>query len=295
MRIQPKFVVENRIFEMFRGGGGGSSSPNVDPNNPAPNANQNPGAPTPGNIPDPNNPQNRTDPNANPNVPADQRNKSGEDKNKSPLDEFTGLWDDPPAPKPGEEQTPNWDDHGSLVPRMKIDPQKLIASARKIDFSKALNPERVMKALKEGDVGAFNEVMNSALQAAFANQAMTMSRMAETMFSQFSEKLYTGALPHHFRKHQVSNQIDADNPIFSNPAVAPMLESVKQQFQVKYPKATPKEISDMAKKYVLTFADAVKGGDAGASSGGAGKGGKGGGKPNEDNMDWLEFAGGPQQ
>lgn len=280
------------LFDMFRSG-------NQQPQNGTPqNGNQSQNnAPNPGNIPDPNNPVNR-DSNANVNDPNSAANKKpAGDANTSPLADFASLWENPPAPKPGESIEPNWDDHSSIVPKMKIDPKRLIDSARRIDFSKAINPERVQKALKEGDVGAFNEVMNSALQAAFANQAMTMSRMAETMFGQMAEKLYTGALPHHLRKHTVNQTINSENPIFEDPAVAPMLDLAKQQFQVRFPKASAKEISEMAKNYVLKFAEAVTAGKNGnsGSKNGASQQGKTQNSAGDDNFDWVEFAGGGQQ
>lgn len=284
-----QFSVQNKMFDIFRSGGGNSAPQGSQvPNQQQPN----PGAPNPGNIPDPNNAGTR-DPNANLNDPSqDPNKKTGDDVNKSPLAEFAGFWDSNPA-KDGEPVQPDWNDHNSVVPKMKIDPKRLVESARRIDFSKAINPERVQKALKEGDVGAFNEVMNGALQAAFANQAMTMSKMAEAMFTQFAEKLYTGALPHHFRKHTVNSQIDADLPILSDPAVAPMFESFKAQMQVKYPKASAQEISAMAKKMITNFADAVKGGGKGGKESQTSAGGKGG--QNNEEMDWVEFATGSQQ
>ena len=273
--------LQHAIFDMFRGGSG--NPPATGTGTPQQSAT---GAPNPGNMPtgnpDPNN-QN-ADPNARPDP---NKPNPAEDRNKSPLAEFAGLWETPPAPKDGEAVQPDWNDHASIVPELKVDPKKLMESAKRIDFSKAMNPERVAAALK-GDVAAFGEVINSVLQASFANSAMSTSKIVEAMSRQMAEKLYTGALPHHFRKHQVNQTIDSENPIFQDPAVAPMLEMAKSQFQVKYPRASAKEISDLAKRYVLTFADAVKGG--GKPNDPANKGGPNSKGNAAGEMDWMEFA-----
>ena len=277
-----KFSKQNSIFDMFRSGGGGQ--PQQAPQN-QPQQQPLNGGGTGGNVNVPNGTGQQT-----PNTQQQQQQQpNSDDTNKSPLAEFTGLWDSPPAPKEGEAIPPDWNDHGSIVPKINVDPKKLMESARKIDFSRALNQDRVKAALG-GDIGAFNEVINSALQASFANQAMTMSRMAETMMAQMAEKLYSGALPHHFHKHQVNQTIDSENPIFTDPAVAPMLEMVKGQMQLKYPKASAKEISDMAKKYISGFATAVSGGkgDGGVGTGKPGKGGNN--NAGGEGMDWLAFA-----
>lgn len=277
-------VLENSIFDMFRGGGGGQQQ-------------QQTGTPNPGNIPasgqsnqnqNQNSNANVNDPNSSANSGAPNNNdpnKNQPAENRSPLAEFAGLWDSPPAPKDGEAVQPDWNDHSSIVPEMNVDPKRLIESARRIDFSKVMNPERVQAALK-GDAGAFNEVINSVAQAAFANMAMSTTKIVKAMSAQMAEKLYSGALPHHFRKHAVNTQIDTDLPILSDPAVAPMFESFKQQLQVKYPKASAKEISDKAKNMVMSFAEAVKGGSSkpndGASKGGLNKTGA-------QNEDWTDF------
>jgi hypothetical protein len=219
-----------------------------------------------------------------------QQQQTGDDANKSPLAEFTELWQNAPI-KEGEEVEPDWNDYNSVVPQTKIDPKKLIEAAKRIDFSKAIDPVLVQKALKEGDVAAFNSVINSVLQVSFANMAMSATRITESMTRQMAQKLISKALPHQLRNHSINTQIDTDNPIFTDPAVAPMLEMVKKQMQVKYPKASPAEISSMAKKYVTTFADTVKGDGTGT-----GTPGKKDGKPgNAGEMDWLDFAGVKQQ
>lgn len=285
--------LQHAIFEQFRASGGGEQQ------QPQPNGSQQQqpmqNKQQQGNPNDPNNQQNNQQQNNQ-----QQNDQQQQDKNKSPLSEFAGLWDDAPAPKDGEQAQPDWNNHESIVPEMNIDPKKLYESAKKIDFSKVMNPEKVAAALK-GDSAAFMEVINTVAQATFANMAMTSSKMMKAMQKQMAEKLYSGALPHHFRSHQVSNQIDADNPIFTDPAVSPMLDLAKKQMQVKYPKASATEISAMAKKMIAGLVTAAGGKledtSAANNSRTQQRKPKGGLNSNgvDGDMDWLDFAGVPTE
>lgn len=297
MYIPRRNPLQIGVMDLFRPGQQQQQSQNSG-QQPIQNNNQQQNQPDPGgqgggnrgNINDPNN-KNVRQPQNGKQQGQQQQSQDDGDGNKSPLGEFKDLWEDTP-PADGEQAQPDWNDHSSIVPKLKIDPQRLVASARKIDFRKAMDPAKVTAALK-GDQEAFYEVMNSVQQASFANTAMTMSRMAETMMTQLAEKLYSGALPHHFRKHAVNQTIDSENPIFQDPAVAPMLEMAKQRFQVKYPKASPQEIAKMAQKYVKDFATAITG-NAGDPNAGSSSGKKTG--ANSEETDWLDFVGeAPQQ
>lgn len=269
-------MLQAGIFDMFRAGASGQppvQQPNGNPN-PAPNPNANPNDPG-------QNPQQVTQ-----NTPKQQGQPTGDDTNKSPLADFAKLWENDPV-KDGQPVEPNWDEASSLVPEVKIDPKKLVEAAKRIDFSKAIDPALVQKALKEGDVGAFNSIINSVLQASFANMAMASSRISENMSRSMAQKILDGALPHHLRKHAVSSKVAEDNPIFNDPAVAPMLSMLEGQMRVKYPKASPAEISSKAKQMLTAMSTVINPG-----SGTPNSGGKGGGKKNtQEDINWAEFAG----
>lgn len=176
------------------------------------------------------------------------------EENKSPLAEFSGLWDDEAVPEGGTPPT-NWDDFNSLVPAMNIDPKRLNEVSKRLDYSKLMNPERVKAALA-GDVGAFTEVINGVMQAAFANSSMATARFTEATLKRMAPNLLE-ALPHHIRKHSVRETVAGDNPLFADPAAAPLLEALESRLRTKYPKASAKEISDHAKKYLGGFAQAL--------------------------------------
>lgn len=287
MYIPRRNPVQSAIFDMFRGGGGNSNNQNQNQQQNSQNNQQQQNQPNPGNMEK--NDQNQNQNNQQQNQDQNQNQNQNKEQNKSPLAEFAGLWDTPPAPKEGEAVQPDWNEHSSIVPELNVDPKKMFEAARRIDFSKVMNPEKVAAALK-GDAAAFTEVINTVAQATFANMAMSATKISKAMMSQMAEKLYSGALPHHFRRHAVNSQIDTDLPILSDPAVAPMFESFKQQMQVKYPKASAQEISQLAKKMVTAFADAVKGGGNSAGNTNISKGQKGGlNKTGTGEEDWGEF------
>lgn len=241
-----KSVLQNSIFDIFRGGNAQPQPAAPAPNAAAPNPNANPN--DPGNnaqqVPQTTTQQKQNDPT--------------QDGNKSPLAEFAGLWDTP-TPKDGEVVEPNWDEASSLVPETKIDPKKLVEAAKRIDFSKLVDPALAEKALKQGDATAFAQILNSVAQAAMANMAMSSSKMMEAKLRQVSGLLIEKALPHHMRKHTVSAQVSNDLPIFNDPAVAPMLSMLEQQMRTKYPKASPAEISSKAKQMLTGMAGVITG------------------------------------
>lgn len=210
---------------------------------------------------------------------------------KSPLADFTDFWKDTPLAD-GEQAQPNWDDPSSIVPGMKIDPKKMFEAAQRIDFAKVMPAEKVKAALA-GDAVAFGDCMNAVVHSAYANMAMSTSRIVEASLKQMAPKLFA-ALPSHIRKHVVSDTVNTDNPIFQDPAVAPMLEMVKSQMQMKFPKASAKEISDKAKQYVSGFAETVtKSGKAGTAANNP-RTGKPLEKKGTGNEDWSDFFVGDQ-
>lgn len=203
--------------------------------------------------------QQQVGPDGNPLVPNKGNVPPQDEVNKSPLAEFGKLWENEPI-KDGEQPKPNWDDPNSIVPNLTIDPKRLSEAAKRIDFSRTIDPELAKKALA-GDVGAFSQVLNSVAQASFANMSMVSSKIVENALKQLAPKLLNESLPHSIRKFSVGDAINSSNKIFSDPAVAPMLDMLKSQLQVKYPQASSKEISDIATKYMQSLAKAVGGQD----------------------------------
>lgn len=247
-----------------------------------------PTVPTPGPAPTPTNnptvPSSATPaPNpADPSVPAALRAGQTTDPanptpspEKSPLSEFSNLWhNDPNAPK----------QPSITAPTFAVDPAKILEAAKTIDFGKLVPADVMTKALG-GDSTAFQNALNTVTQAAFAQSAMTTAKIVEAALTQQADK-FKEILPVEVRKLQVSNQLQTDNPLFSNPAVSPMLKVLEAQLTAKYPTAPANEISKVAKEYLTQFADAVARGNNPASPA------QGGNKLNGGSQDdWSTYFG----
>lgn len=201
---------------------------------------------TPGNIP----PAPNTAPVANAatapngavpnNVPASE--------NKTGLDTFADLWN------------VNNDGNTQGQPLFNVSQDKLMEAARKQNFTANIPPDLMEKINAGGAeaMAAMLEAMNHVSQAAYAQSAFASTRLIETALdkSQFAK---SSELDSRFKSMSVANTLQAENPIFTNPAAKPLLDTVQQQMLQKYPNATPAELSRMAQEYLTNFAAAVNG------------------------------------
>lgn len=221
------------IGEMFKSVLGTNSStgnPPANPNAPA----------TPGNIPAPTATSSE--------LPGTQTQSALEDASKSaaisPLEEFKDIWQtpaiDPNAPK----------DEGLFG---QIDPKKLMEAAGRVDFSKSLTPEHFKKISEggEGAMQAFADSLNQVARQVYAQSAFATTKIVEQAVAK-AESRFADKVPSLVKKHQVSDSLRSENPVFSNPAVQPLVSAIESQLTMKHPNATASEISDMAKKYLGT-------------------------------------------
>lgn len=194
---------------------------------------------------------------------------------KSPLAGFVDFWQTPEKKVGDKGPEP-------IVPSFNADPKQLLAAAGQIDFAKAVSPE-LMEAAIKGDASAFTKVLNTVAQLGYAQAAHASSKLTEAAMSRLADNFMTKVLPAELKKHSVNFALTEANPLFSNPAVAPMLEMFKSQAQVKYPNATAVEIQKLAQDYLTQFADAIKSGSPEAIAAAATKEAAGG-------IDWEKWA-----
>ena len=188
---------------------------------------------------------------ANPTVPSAASPVQPEDANKSPVDKYQDLWKkDDTTPAPGSK---------SLIPNFDLDPAKLRDAASKIDFTAHLKPED-LTAASSGDAAALGRIINQAVQLGFAQSAGLAGEISKQHFTTAQSTLKDSVLPDAIRQSQLNAEMTRQNQVFSDPSVAPMLESLKGQFAAKYPTASPEEIGAMAKEYLGDFANKIVGG-----------------------------------
>src|SRR5438874_153572 len=173
-------------------------------------------------------------------------NNATDNTSKSGLDAFADIWNT--APNPGQQGQPLFN----------VSQDKMMEAARKQNFVNGINPEHLAKAAAGGQEGiqAILDIVNTATQNAYAQSAFAGTKLIEGALdkSQFAR---TSDLDNRFKTLTVSNSLQAENPIFSNPAAKPMLDSIQQNLIVKYPNATPTELANMAKSYLQEFVSAA--------------------------------------
>lgn len=176
--------------------------------------------------------------------------EQGTTPNPEPLSGFADLWN-PPVDDKGVAIPARVD-----APMFTIDDAKLMASAQKVDFSKAVSPD-IMAAIQKGGpeaAAALLQALNSVSQLTYAQSAKASTQLIESAITKARES-FRAELPDLVKSQSINESLRTSNPLFSNPAVAPMLNMVKEQMQLKNPNASIAEVTQMAQNYVLQFAD----------------------------------------
>jgi len=240
----------SNIMDIFRGapvnpqqtgGPQNSGNPNTAPNGVVPPMDQN-------NDPNAqNNPQ--SNPQGNQNNPQGNSNQADPNKKTTPLDQFEKLWE-PVKVDPNASGNTALDFNN-------IDPQKMMEAARKVDFSAILTPETQAAIGKGGEDGvkATIQAMNQVAQLVYGQSAMATTKIVgaavETARNQFAAQI-----PDLVRAAALQNNLVKSNPVFQNPALAPIVEGLKSQFITKFPNATPDQLTTMAQEYFMGVAQA---------------------------------------
>lgn len=180
---------------------------------------------------------------------------------KSGLDAFADIWNTQ-ATEGAQGQ-----------PLFNVSQEKMMESARKQDFKSTATPEQ-MAAIQAGGAEAANamfEIMNEMTQKVYAQSAFATTRLIEGALdkSQFAKAT---DIDSRIRSSTLSNNLRAENPIFNHPAALPLLKSVQETMLVKFPNATPAELTKMAQDYLMDFAAMAKGPEVAAAAAKAPKG-----------------------
>lgn len=158
----------------------------------------------------------------------------------SPLDTFKDIWQTP-------TNTPT-DSDGSVY--SQVDPQKLMESAGKVDFAKAVTPEQ-LKAIAtggEGAVAAFAAAMNKVAQSVYAQSAFATTKIVDQAL-QKQQTSFDARLPSLVKKLSVNENLQDQNPLLSNPALTPLVSALSEQLVRKNPNATSSEIQSQVNDY----------------------------------------------
>lgn len=183
----------------------------------------------------------------------------------SPLDAFTDVFKIDPNKQPAADPLKD--------PLFSVDPQKLSAAVSKMDFTRAIKPELVQKALA-GDPAAFSAAINQATQTAYMAVTQMMTGLMETAFSKNNGR-FESTLSGKFRDFQISHS-RPDNKVLQHPAAQPMISALKTHIASQYPDLGPQEVTKRAEDYFLAMSKELntldKDAAETAAAGGAGKG-----------------------
>jgi hypothetical protein len=163
----------------------------------------------------------------------------------APMEKFKDLWTPPAASTENQGPAP-------------VDPQKLMEAASKVDFSKVIDPESMQKIAAGGEEAAqaLALLLNKTAQQVYGQSAVTTAKIVEQAVAQARDQ-FMSEIPATFRKQTARDAVFSENPAFSNPAVAPLIEAQVSQLALKYPKATPVELQAMAKEYLADVANLI--------------------------------------
>jgi hypothetical protein len=169
-------------------------------------------------------------------------------QSNDPMLEFDKLWEDTPV----DPKNPPKEFKGYLP---EIDQTKFQEQLGKLDFSKSISPETMQKLLTGGPEAAeaWPEMINAIGRQSFAMAFNASTKMTNAGL-QNAEKRFTEDLIPNSIQNRLVNDTFSDNPLAQDPEVAGFLNQIKKQYTAKFPKASPKAISDAANKYLESIA-----------------------------------------
>lgn len=158
----------------------------------------------------------------------------------SPLDGFKDIW----------QTAPNSQGDPSPAMFANVDQAKLMESASKVDFAKAVTPEQLQAIATggEGAVQAFAQAMNKVAQTVYAQSAFATTKIVDQAMTKAQES-FDARLPSMVKKFSVNENLQTENPLLSNPALTPLVSALSEQLVRKNPNATSSEIQQQVNDY----------------------------------------------
>lgn len=175
-------------------------------------------------------------------------------QDKAPLDDFAKMWQTP-VDKDGKPISVS---NPTLVPNLKIDPEKILAAAKQNDYLKGL-PEELLTKIAAGDSAAMLAAINHVAQTTQAGATANTATIVERALQAQQAKFFDEVMPAMLRKYSIDQTLRADNPLFDNAAAQPVLNLISNQLQVKNPTASATEIKQLSLDYLKDFATLVAG------------------------------------
>ena len=166
----------------------------------------------------------------------------------APLANFATLWEDAQkaVDASANKATP-------VVPA--LDAAKLQAALANRTFVQ-VSPEHAaaITAGGEGAIAAVQALVNQAAQTAVSSSVLMATKLMETANAN-QQAVLQQTLPQQMRDQLFQQELLQAMPNLSNPAISPLVETVRAGLAATNPSATPAQLSEMAQAY---FTDMVK-------------------------------------
>ena len=132
----------------------------------------------------------------------------------------------------------------------KLDPAKVMESAKGLDFTKLITPENATKIAGGGQeaVAAMATVINTLGQSVSGQGTITTAKLIDAALAKQREE-FVAALPGLVNNAAVADSLRTENPMMSHPAIQPLVGALQAKVAAQYPTATSSEIQEHVRKY----------------------------------------------
>lgn len=195
-------------------------------------------------------PQNKTqdkgkteESNLEPNKNKNKNSQEGDD----PLLNFESLWQ-PDLDEKGQPKVKQDNKSKSYLPT--VDSKKFGEMVNQMDFTRDFDDTDLADLREGGDKGiqATMRMINKANRRSFQSAFAAANKMAEQGFSGARDR-FMGEVPDHVRDMMLDSELSSSAEYMKNPALSPIVNTVKKQYLQKFPKATPSEINNAINQY----------------------------------------------
>jgi len=159
------------------------------------------------------------------------------------------------------------------APSFTLDSKVVDEVSGKMNFTQGIDKDLMQKAMS-GDPEAFMKVIQSSSQNAYKAAIQHNAGLTDTFINQRSE--YEKKQINKGVRDQLTTQALADTPNFQHPVVKKELNRIADQFARANPDASPVEIAEAAKQYMVDLSSAMS--PTSPAN-----------KPVEKEMDWSKY------
>lgn len=174
---------------------------------------------------------------------------AAQDVPKTPLAEYATLWETPAKT--------TLDAPDAAPPELTHD--ILNKAMQTVDFSSSITPEMSQAIMQggEGAAAAFAQAMGAVAKRVMVESTLVSNRLTKQAV-EHAVKSTSAALPSTLRAQSSTNHLYESNPLFSNPAIKPVVEATQQQLLQKFPNATNAEIASMTNDYMKAMGEVFR-------------------------------------